>query len=412
MGKLSRYQLTKSGLSLGMFAALVGGVGLLRTIALSILLDPENFGIAMTFSLVTTLMEMTSAMGLDRLLVQAKNGEEVRFQRTLQSIQLMRGLVGTTIIFSLSYPIALFFRTPDALWAYQTLAVVPFLKGLVNLDPYRQQRRGKIALVTMLELISVVVATIVAVGFAIIGFGFDAMLYSLVVQLLLFCLLMSFFSERSLNWAFDKDIAREALRFGWPLQMNAMLLYLTFYADRLIVGRFFTIELFGVFSLATSLTLTPTIILAKTLQTLALPVLSQMQGTALDQKRLVSSVVEICLATGILIQCMLAPLVVVGAGIVSPQNGVALGAMIILLSAGQTFRMAKVGPAIVHLAAGDSKRQLVVNMTRLLILPLNLLIAMTTNSVNLVILVSVIGELCGLIVALYWDSTLVRFAAN
>jgi O-antigen/teichoic acid export membrane protein len=410
MVKLNRNRFARSGLSLGMVAALVGGMGLTRTIALSVLLDATSFGIAMTFSLVTTLIEMTSTMGLDRLLVQAKNGEEVRFQRTLQTIQLMRGVFGTVVIFALSYPIALFFKTPDALWAYQIIAVVPLLKGLVNIDPYRQQRGGKIVLVTLLELASVTTATMVAVALALLDYGYQSMLYSILIQLVFYGLLMSYFSERPLRLAFEKEVALEAFRFGWPLQLNAMLLFLAFYADRLIIGRIFGIEIFGVFSLATSLTLTPTIIVAKTVQTLALPVLSQAKGTSDDQKELVQSVVEICIAAGIVIQCLLLPFVIFGSGIIAPHNEVLFGAMIILMSAGQTFRIAKAGPAIIHLAIGNTKVQLVANITKLLVLPISVLVAAVSNSITLVILTGIAAELCGFLISIYWKATLIKFA--
>ena len=61
-----------------------------RNIIVARVLSPADFGVAAIFLMTVNLMDMISNMSLDRLLVQAEDGDEEDFQRTAHSLNLFR----------------------------------------------------------------------------------------------------------------------------------------------------------------------------------------------------------------------------------------------------------------------------------------------------------------------------------
>ena len=83
-------------------------------------------------------------------------------------------------------------------------------------------------------------------------------------------------AERPYRLVFDRGIMARSLRFGWPLLLNGILMFLAFQGDKLIVGRVMGMEALAIFAMGVTLTLTPTLVLAKSVQNMFLPKLSQL----------------------------------------------------------------------------------------------------------------------------------------
>jgi O-antigen/teichoic acid export membrane protein len=74
----------KSGLILTFFNGLAAILGLVRNIMIARLLSVDDFGIASTFAMTMAFVDMSANIGIDRLVVQSKEGQSERFQATLQ----------------------------------------------------------------------------------------------------------------------------------------------------------------------------------------------------------------------------------------------------------------------------------------------------------------------------------------
>jgi O-antigen/teichoic acid export membrane protein len=115
-------------------------LSLVRNVIIARLISVEDFGIASTFAITMAMVEMASNIAVDRLLVQARDGEEPHLLSTLHSIQAARGLFGAVVLFVIAHPVSLLFGLPEVAWAYQAMAAIPLLRGLANLDMFRRQR--------------------------------------------------------------------------------------------------------------------------------------------------------------------------------------------------------------------------------------------------------------------------------
>ena len=74
----------------------------IRNIIIARLISPNDFGIAATFVITVSLLEMISDLAAHRLLVQAKDGNEERFQETAHLLMVVRGAVNAVLLFLLA----------------------------------------------------------------------------------------------------------------------------------------------------------------------------------------------------------------------------------------------------------------------------------------------------------------------
>ena len=72
---------------------------LARNLLIARLIPVSDYGIASTFAIAMAVVEMASQLGLQQQIIQAKEGEEERFQAALQGFQLLRGCMGGLVLF-------------------------------------------------------------------------------------------------------------------------------------------------------------------------------------------------------------------------------------------------------------------------------------------------------------------------
>src|SRR5690606_23993576 len=171
----------KGGLLLGGGNASIALLGLLRNVLIARMISVEDFGIAATFAITMAAVEMTSNIAIDRLIVQARDGDRPRFQATAQAFQAARGVLAAMLLYLLAEPIAALFGVPHVVWAYQAMALMPLLRGLVHLDMYRVQRDMRFRPSVTVEVSAQLLATLAAIPLAMQLGDWRAMLYALLL---------------------------------------------------------------------------------------------------------------------------------------------------------------------------------------------------------------------------------------
>src|SRR6056297_3280145 len=92
----------KGGLLLSGGSMLSAGCSFARNIIIARLISVEDFGIAATFALTMSLIEMASNLALDRLLVQAPDGDSPHMLATGHAFQVFRGVLSAIALFALA----------------------------------------------------------------------------------------------------------------------------------------------------------------------------------------------------------------------------------------------------------------------------------------------------------------------
>jgi O-antigen/teichoic acid export membrane protein len=390
-----------SGILLIISNSSVALIGLLRNIIIARLVSVEDFGIASTLAITVAFMEMASNFSLDRLLVQARPEESQNLQLTAQLLQTARGIATGILILLMAEPIASLFGSPDSTLAFQLLACVPILRGLAHLDMFRAQREMRFGPFIAVELVSIAVSTAAVFPLYKIYADYRVMLFAILIQNLLFLILSHVVARNPYRWAWNPDVVGRAVHFGWPLMLNGLLMFGTFHGDRIIVGSIIGLQELAYFSAALTLTLPPTLVLAKTQSILLLPPLSQTNNDTAAFARLSLLTVEATLLATIiyaLLFSLIAPSLLV---LLYGQKYEEAAQLVVLLAVLQAFRLAKAGPATIAISQAQTKIPLIANLVRVLALPIAWFAATAGWGTYGVIIIAILGEILGFAVSLF-----------
>ncbi|MDE3081176.1 MAG: oligosaccharide flippase family protein [Paracoccaceae bacterium] len=374
-------------------------LNLLRNLGVARLVSVSDYGIAATFAMSLAVVEMMSALGLPQQLVQDRDGDNPRMQAAMHGLQAMRGVVGSVLLFLLATPLARFLGTPEVIWAYRLLAVVPLLRGFQHLDPVRMHRRMRYLPSVLSDVVPIFLSVAAIVPLFLIYHDYRVMLYALLIQSGTILIATHLLAERPYRIAFDPEIGRSSLRFGWPLMVEGVMLFAVFNGDKMIVGREMGMGTLALFAMGQTLTLTPALILAGTAAKFFLPQLSAAKkGEAFEH--LAAATIEAHL--------LFSGIVLLGVSIVGPPfvhfvlgpKYAGLAPLLIWFGILNALWVVKGGSGIVSLARAHSGNALIGNIMRVGLLPVSFIIAAGGAGPESVIQVAILGELLGALVAL------------
>ncbi|MEO0390468.1 MAG: oligosaccharide flippase family protein [Pseudomonadota bacterium] len=354
------------GKSMALLSGNAGAALLLlaRNLLVARLIPVEDYGIAATFAVTMALVEMSTQFGLQQQIVQDRDGDDPKFQHGVQGFQLLRGAVAGALVFALAAPIAAMFRIPDVAWAYQVLAILPVLRALQHFDIHRLNRTLRYGPMLWTSGAPALLSLAAIAPLNLWLGDYRVMLAALLIYEASAALTSHLVAERPYRVTLDRQVLRRSIRFGWPLLLNGALLFLVMQGDKLIVGRELGMTALAVFGMGVTLTLTPTLILAKTLQNVFLPTLATAEGNDDHWRTLVRRLLHAALACAVLLTASVLlfgpPLIDLLLG----QKFSDLVPVLMPLALVHAFRVIKAGPTIVALAAGETARLAWANLPR------------------------------------------------
>ncbi len=376
--------------------------GLLRNVIIARLISVENFGIAATFAVTVSFVEMSNAIAVDRLLVQDRQGNNSKLQATSQAFLAIRGVLNAAVLYFAAGFIGRLFELQQLTWAFEVLALIPLLRGFAHLDVARLQRQMKFTAVIASEALPQLLTVVLATPLALYFGDYRVMLWILILQTIAQVIGSHLLAIRKYRWSWKTKFIKKIMIFGWPLLLNGFVMFGIFQADRIIVGSLFNMEMLGWFSAAFTLTLLPSLLLTRVHQSLFLPILSLKQNLHTNFQQYSLLTFHICLLSGLLLS--------VGFLLAGPaffllifgdkySEGVTIIALLGLM---QGFRLFKLGPIIIALAKGRTKLPLLTNLVRGFWIIIAVAVANTFRDIQLIVLCGVIGEFTAFIFSLIY----------
>lgn len=407
-----RKLMIKGGLVLTVGNVVSAVASFLRNILVARLISVEDFGIASLFALTMSVVEMASNLSIDKIIVQAADGNEPVFQATGQAFQVVRGIVGGVILFFAAEYVSAFFNVSHVAWAFQYLALIPVIRGFSHLDMARFHREMKFSPAVWAETVPQIITLGMAWPLAIWLGDYSVMLWVIIAQAFTTTLFSHLLSERPYRWAWNAEVVSRMLQFGWPLLINGVLMFVIFQGDKAIVGKAFSMETLGWYSAAFTLTLAPAMLAGKISQSLLLPFLSKAQNDVALFKQRCTITIQSYLVIGL------------GVGLVFSFAGVDLltllyghrysnGATVIAwLGLMQAVGVAKAGPMITAMALGETKNPMLSNIVRGLAFLLAIAVVFFGGGVKAVAITGLIGELLAYFVSIWLLKYRLRLAID
>ncbi|KNH03424.1 Polysaccharide biosynthesis protein [Qipengyuania citrea LAMA 915] len=208
----------------------------LRNLLIARLVSIEDFGVAATFALTISILQVISDLSWDKMLVQSPNGDDPEMQSTIQLMVVTRGALMALTIFLLADEFATFFGAPEAAWAYQIIALTPLIRGFDHLDFKRAHRRLDFSLEAQINIVSQLGGLAGAAVGIVLFVDYRAMLTSILAQALVYTFVSHARASRPYRVTFSKPTFVAGFSFGWPLALNSVIFFLATQGDRLVVG--------------------------------------------------------------------------------------------------------------------------------------------------------------------------------
>ncbi len=372
---------------------------LVRNLVVARLVSVEDYGIAATFAISMAIVEMMTTLGLHQMIVQDSKGNDPDLQAGLQGFHLLRALFSGLMLFVLAGPIARFMGIPDVAWAYQLLALIPILNGLMHFDNYRLQRQMKYMSSILSSSIPAFLSVLIIWPLFVLFGDYRVMLFSVLAQSTMTVLASHILAERPYRLSLNRAIMGKALQFGWPLLLNNILLFAVFQGDKMIVGRELGLAALAIFAMGFALTLTPTLIAAKSAQSFFLPQLSANKADPEQFSRLSLATLQTSLTNGLLVVFVV---VLVGKPVVFfllGQKYIDLLPYLTWLGILQSLRVFKAGSSVVALAMGQTGNAMIANLCRAASLGVAWYVAAHGGTLIAIIWIAIAGEAVGYIVS-------------
>jgi len=351
----------------------LNGVSLFaRNVVIARLISPEDFGIAATFAMAVSLLEMMSNLGVDRLIVQAPDGDDPGLQGAAQVVEVFRGVVTALLLFAIAGLAARLLGVPAAQDAFRWLALIPLIRGFIHLDMKREQRHMNFRPFVLVDAGSGLLATLAALPLGLWLGDYRVALWVLVAHSCLLVLGSHGVASRPYRLAWEPRFGRRILRFGAPLLASGALLYVIFQGDRFLIAgadRLFGREIFtladlGVWSVAFALTRQPAVLLTNLGARILLPSLSRVREDAEAFRRTYATAIELAILVGALFGI---GVILAGGAVLSffySAKYAAAAAFIGWLGALQAVRIPRLVPTQASISAAETLTPMYANMIR------------------------------------------------
>ena len=122
----------KSSFWVFLFRAGTRTISLIRTVVLARLLIPRDFGVFGIAMLTVSGLETVSKTGFDQALIQ-KHEKQETYLNAAWTMNILRGIVLTVFIFTISPLIADFFAEPNAERYLKLLSLWFLIRGVINI---------------------------------------------------------------------------------------------------------------------------------------------------------------------------------------------------------------------------------------------------------------------------------------
>lgn len=255
-------------------------VPFIRNIALARLISPQDFGLAVSLSVVLGMIEVMTDFGLPVFAVRKTTplpADETMM--TLQSMALVRSAIIGVVLLGASPLLAQAFHAPDATAIYALVGLVAFLRGFENLSVKEQMREAvfwREAVVTAATQAAILAVTLAT---AAIWGGFECMIWGMLAGAVTTAVISNVLAPRPYRLRWNPVAVRDAASFGRPLILNGTAVAFNT-GDRLLVGTFLGPATLALYNIAIGTATLPRTVIAKFFVSYFVPMFADARADA------------------------------------------------------------------------------------------------------------------------------------
>lgn len=254
-------------------------LGVLEIASFSImsrLLSQEDFGYYAVISAITTVFASFSESGIGSALIQRKVVTE-RFIDNSFTMGLILGTMLMILLILLSYPLSILLSDSSLTIPLILMSITLLCNCLTSVNTSIMYRRLEFLRVGSINLISLVITTIVAIVFAIHGYGYYAILSKAVLTSVLSFVMSYFMLKTKFHLRIDKDIVDSIWSYSGWLMISVLFRNLAQQIDRLLMSNLLSVSSLGMYNRPKEFINQISSKIGSIFDTTLFPVLSQVQ---------------------------------------------------------------------------------------------------------------------------------------
>lgn len=262
---------------------------LIATFILTILLDPNTFGIFFIVSALINFFIYFSDVGLAAALVQKKDNPSKEDLITTFTIQQM--IVAALVVIGLliSYPVSRFYNLDNqGLMLLRVLIFSLFLSSLKTIPSILLERRLNFTKLVIPQVAENMVFYLTAVVLAYSNFGLASFTWAVLIRGITGLILIYLLSPWKPALGFNKNSSKQLMTFGIPFQLNSILALTKDDLLTIFLGKILTFSQMGYIGWGQKWALEPLRFFMDSVNKVAFPAYSRLQ----DHKETLGKAIE------------------------------------------------------------------------------------------------------------------------
>jgi len=223
------------------------------------LLFPGAFGLMALVSIFIQGLTMFSDIGIGPSIIQNKRGEDPAFLNTAWSIQVVRGTLLWAVSALGAAPFAAWYGEPQLASLIPVAALAAIISGFTSTKLFSAERNLSLARITVIDFSSQTVGLLSMLAWCVVTRSVWAIVFGSLIGTATKTVLTHLVLKGERNrFAIERAAFHELVTFGRWIFISTALNFFTGQVDRLMLGKFATMDELGVYSMAMQLAqLTP-----------------------------------------------------------------------------------------------------------------------------------------------------------
>jgi O-antigen/teichoic acid export membrane protein len=250
-------------------------IRLSSNLILTRILVPEIFGLMALVHAFIIGLSMFSDIGIGPCIIQNKRSDDPPFLNTVWTMQFFRGLILYLLCLIISWPASVFYQDDRIRWILPIISLTTIIGGLNSTAIFTLNKHLHVAKLIGLELVSQTISTAVMILWA----WLSPSIWALIIGNLVASAIHMLWSHRLISnynnhFYWDKVAAKEVLSFGKWVFFSTAMTFLSVQADNLILAKIFSLQLLGVYIIASVFANIPRQIIGQLSSRLIYPIIS------------------------------------------------------------------------------------------------------------------------------------------
>lgn len=248
MNEVSNTQKALKGMSSQTLVTI--GLGVLEIVSFSImsrLLSQEDFGYYAAITAITTVFASFSETGIGAAIIQRKEIDSGYINNAF-TLSFIFGAFISLLLFIMAKPLSLAVADRSMMLPLMLMSVTLLCHCLTSVNYSILHRQLKFFTIGLINLISLVVTTVVAIVLALKGFGYYAIITKAILSSILSLILSWIFAKARYRFALDKDTFKSIFGFSGWLMASVFFRNLAQQMDRLLMTRLISVDTLGAYN--------------------------------------------------------------------------------------------------------------------------------------------------------------------